>query len=98
MESERLAGELGGLKAQLQGLEEAGEEGGVDEEMRGAEDENVLKLRVYRSLGIDAEMDEHTGEVRRAVVRNGARGSVEVVTLDKGFDRFFYANHFWASL
>lgn len=79
-------------------VEEAGEEGGGDGEKRGLEDENVLRLSVYRSLGIDAEQDPVTGEVKRAVVRNRERGDVNVVNIDAKFDSFFYANHFWGSL
>lgn len=60
--------------------------------------EHRLKLGVYRSLGIDAEQDQHTGDFTRAVIRNTAKGSVNVVNLDPKFDRFFYANHFWNSL
>jgi kinetochore protein Spc24 len=57
-----------------------------------------LKLGVYRSLGIDAEQDHNTGDFSRAVIRNTAKGSVNVVNLDPEFDRFFYANHFWNSM
>lgn len=57
-----------------------------------------LKLGVYRSLGIDAEQDHNTGDFSRAVIRNTAKGSVNVVNLDPKFDRFFYANHFWNSM
>jgi kinetochore protein Spc24 len=61
-------------------------------------DSNRLKLGVYRSLGIDAEQDHNTGDFSRAVIRNTAKGSVNVVNLDPKFDRFFYANHFWNSM
>lgn len=94
IEGERLEGELRTLKRQLRVVEEQGDEG--DERERGGEDENVLKLKVYRSLGIECEQDCSTGEVRRAVIRNG--GDVNVVAIDPKFDRFFYAQHFWASL
>lgn len=57
-----------------------------------------LKLGVYRSLGIDAEQDHNTGDFTRAVIRNTAKGNVNVVNLDSKFDRFFYANHFWNSM
>jgi kinetochore protein Spc24 len=57
-----------------------------------------LKLGVYRSLGIDADQDHNTGDFSRAVIRNTAKGSVNVVNLDPNFDRFFYANHFWNSM
>lgn len=112
VEGERLEGELRSLKSHLAAVEEAGEEGdlggshdgsgvnrgGNGTGGNGGEDENVLKIKVFRSLGIDAQMDAETGEFTRAVVRSAARGDVNVVTIDPNFDRFFYANHFWGSL
>ena len=62
------------------------------------EDNHRLKLGVYRSLSIDAEQDPNTGDFSRAVIRNTAKGSVNVVNLDPKFDRFFTANHFWNSM
>ncbi|KAG9655355.1 Spc24-domain-containing protein, partial [Aureobasidium melanogenum] len=96
IEGERLGSEVHMLKKQLQRLEEQGDE--VESAENKAEDEVVLKLGVYRSLGIDAEQDHNTGELSRAVIRNTAKGSVNVVNLDPKFDRFFYANHFWNSM
>ncbi|THY84144.1 kinetochore protein-like protein spc24, partial [Aureobasidium pullulans] len=93
IEGERLGSEVYGLKKQLQKLEEQGDE--VESAENKAEDEVVLKLGVYRSLGIDAEQDHNTGDFTRAVIRNTAKGNVNVVNLDSKFDRFFYANHFW---
>ncbi|KAG9945772.1 Spc24-domain-containing protein, partial [Aureobasidium melanogenum] len=96
IEGERLGSEVHMLKKQLQRLEEQGDE--VESAENKAEDEVVLKLGVYRSLGIDAEQDHKTGEFSRAVIRNTAKGSVNVVNLDPKFDRFFYADHFWNSM
>ncbi|KAL1874549.1 putative kinetochore protein spc24 [Diaporthe australafricana] len=99
METERLAGQLADLSARLQELELQGVEGGPDGAARDAvEDEVLLRLRVYRSLGIDVERDERDGEFARAVVRNDRKGDVHVVNLDKKFSRFFYANYFWQTL
>lgn len=42
-----------------------------------------LKLRLYRSMGIDAEQDQHTGEYTRAVVRNPQRKDVHVLDLSE---------------
>lgn len=99
METERLAGQLADLNARLQELELQGVEGGADGAGRDAvEDEVLLRLRVYRSLGIDVERDERDGEFARAVVRNDRKGDVHVVNLDKKFSRFFYANYFWQTL
>lgn len=103
METERLAGQLADLGARLQELELQGVEGrdGADGGGSGrdaVEDEVLLRLRVYRSLGIDVERDERDGEFARAVVRNDRKGDVHVVNLDKKFSRFFYANYFWQTL
>lgn len=64
------------------------------------EDEVLLRLRVYRSLGIELERDGagHDGEWSRAVIRNDRKGDVHVVNMDKKFSRFFYANYFWQTL
>lgn len=97
METERLAGQLADLGARLQELELQGVEGGGPER-DAVEDEVLLRLRVYRSLGIDVERDERDGEFTRAVVRNDRKGDVHVVNLDKKFSRFFYANYFWQTL
>ena len=57
-----------------------------------------LKLKVYRTLGIDLEPDRTTGIYDKAVIRNAAKGDVHVVNIDPKFSRFFYANYFWGSL
>ncbi|KAF1811853.1 Spc24-domain-containing protein [Eremomyces bilateralis CBS 781.70] len=100
IESERLELELENLKSQLNDLDAQGIEGGA-EAMRPrdeTEDETVLKLKVYRSLGIDAEPDTATGQYNKAVIRNTAKGDVHVVNIDTKFSRYFYANYFWQTL
>lgn len=57
-----------------------------------------LKLKVYRSLGIDVEADPQSGIYNKAVIRNAAKGDVHVVNVDPKFSRFFYANYFWGTL
>lgn len=99
METERLALQLADLSARLQELElqgVEGEEGGRRRDL--VEDEVLLRLRLYRSLGIDIERDENGGEFTKAVVRNDRKGDVHVVNMDKKFSKFFYANYFWQSL
>lgn len=102
METERLSGQLADLGARLQELELQGVEGGLGgaggEGRDPVEDEVLLRLKVYRSLGIDIERDEKDGDFSRAVVRNDRKGDVHVVNLDKKFSRFFYANYFWQTL
>ena len=62
------------------------------------DDEVLLRLKVYRSLGIDIERDEENGEWAKAVVRNDRKADVHVVNMDKKFSRYFYANYFWQTL
>lgn len=57
-----------------------------------------LKLRVYRSLGIDVSRDEATGEFSRAVIRSPQKGDVNVVSVDGKMNKQFYADLFWESL
>lgn len=98
MDTERLSGQLADLHARLQELELQGLDGGADGAGELVEDEILLRLKVYRSLGIDVERDAKDGEFTRAVVRNDRKGDVHVVNLDKKFSRFFYANYFWQTL
>lgn len=106
METERLSSQAADLSArltelELQGVEGGGVGGGEDGGALGGmsvEDEVVLRLKVYRSLGIEVERDSKEGEFSRAVVRSDRKGDVHVVNLDKKFSRFFYANYFWQTL
>ncbi|KAH7385549.1 Spc24 subunit of Ndc80-domain-containing protein [Phaeosphaeria sp. MPI-PUGE-AT-0046c] len=96
IEGERLAADLGRLGNVAGELEEEGIEGGVVE--RPGEDATVLKLKLYRTLGIDVEADKTTGEYNKAVVRNAAKGDVHVVQIDPKFSRHFYTNYFWRTM
>ena len=99
IETDHLSTQLADLKAQLQELELQGVDGGEEAKRSEVEDEVLLKLRVYRSLGIEAEREG--GEWSRAVVRGKGkegRGEVQVVNVEKKFSKFFYANYFWQAL
>ena len=109
MEAERLSSQQADLAARLQELEMQGVEGEDAARRRDpVDDEVLLRLKVYRSLGIELERDEKdgsgsgggggSGEFAKAVVRNDRRGDVHVVNLDRKFSRFFYANYFWQTL
>ncbi|PSR78028.1 Spc24 subunit of Ndc80-domain-containing protein [Coniella lustricola] len=101
MDTERLSSQLADLNARLTELELQGIEGGDEGGAAGGdaiEDEVLLRLKVYRSLGIDVEREGNDGEFSRAVVRNDRKGDVHVVNLDKKLSRFFYANYFWQTL
>ncbi|AEO67036.1 uncharacterized protein THITE_2115772 [Thermothielavioides terrestris NRRL 8126] len=103
VETERLQAQLAELNARLQELEMQGVEGGEGlggggGGGGGVEDEVLLRLKVYRSLGMEIERDGKDGEFSRVVVRNDRKGDVHVVNIDRKFSRFFYANYFWQSL
>ncbi|KAF2668574.1 kinetochore protein-like protein spc24 [Microthyrium microscopicum] len=94
--TERLAKEIGGAK---RALSEDGEGvGGMAGREEEGADEMLLKLKVYRMLGIDVEADAETGLYNKAVVRSGKKGDVKVVNVDPRFSRYFYANYFWDAL
>jgi kinetochore protein Spc24 len=64
---------------------------------REQHDPTVLRLKIYRCLGIDAERDE-AGNYSKAVIRNNSKGDVHVVSIDPKFSKFFYANFFWSKM
>ncbi|EAW18896.1 kinetochore Spc24 family protein [Aspergillus novofumigatus IBT 16806] len=98
IESERLEGELEMLKERLAELEAQGLEGDeATRREREADDATILRLKIYRSLGIDIEADE-AGNFGKAVIRNSRKGDVHVVNMDPKFSRFFYANYFWSTM
>ncbi|KAL8381185.1 hypothetical protein RB595_005458 [Gaeumannomyces hyphopodioides] len=103
VETERLSSQAADLAARLQELELQGVEGEASA-TDPVEDEVLLRLKVYRSLGIELERDGGdgpdgaAGEWTRAVIRNDRKGDVHVVNMDKKFTRFFYANYFWQTL
>ncbi len=99
MEAERMSSQQADLAARLQELELQGLEGSPDDARRDpVDDEVLLRLKVYRSLGIELERDERDGEFSRAIVRNDRKGDVHVINMDKKFSRFFYANYLWQTL
>ncbi|TPX06976.1 uncharacterized protein E0L32_011121 [Thyridium curvatum] len=98
METERLASQAADLAARLQELELQGDDGAPPGAADPVDDEVLLRLKVYRSLGIELERDEKDGEWSKAVIRNDRKGDVHVVNMDKKFSRFFYANYFWQTL
>lgn len=95
VETERLSSQAADLAARLQELELQGAEG-EPSAADPLDDEVLLRLKVYRSLGIELEREGE--EWSRAVIRNDRKGDVHVVNMDKKFSRFFYANYFWNTL
>ncbi|EXJ65744.1 kinetochore protein spc24 [Cladophialophora psammophila CBS 110553] len=97
-ESERLEAELDRLKMRLSYLEAQGVEG--DENTRQArevDDPTILRLWLYRSLGIALEQDE-AGNYNKATIANTKKGDVHVVNIDPKFSKWFYADYFWQSM
>ncbi|KIW90163.1 uncharacterized protein Z519_08806 [Cladophialophora bantiana CBS 173.52] len=97
-ESERLESELDRLKLRLSYLEEQGVEG--DENVRAAreiDDPTILRLWLYRSLGIALEQDE-AGNYNKATIANTKKGDVHVVNIDPKFSKWFYADYFWQTM
>jgi kinetochore protein Spc24, fungi type len=98
IETERLSSQHSDLQSKLQELELQGLDGGSFARRTAVEDEVLLKLKVYRSLGIEVERDVESGEYTKAVVRNSNKGDVHVINMDNKFSKFFYANYFWETL
>lgn len=105
MEAERLALVRDDAAARLRDLDAQGVEG--SDPSAAADDHVLLRLKVYRSLGVELERDgagdgggggAGAAEFARAVVRNDRRGDVQVVNMDRRFSPFFYANYFWQML
>ncbi|KAL4887837.1 Spc24 subunit of Ndc80-domain-containing protein [Aspergillus ambiguus] len=97
-ESDRLESELEMLKERLADLEAQGLEGDeATRREREADDATILRLKIYRSLGVDIEADD-AGTFHKAVIRNSRKGDVHVVNVDPKFSRFFYANYFWSNM
>ncbi|KIV80096.1 hypothetical protein PV11_07623 [Exophiala sideris] len=97
-ESERLEAELERLKMRLADLEEQGVEG--DENTRRAQeadDPTILRLWLYRSLGISLGQDE-AGNYNKATIGNTKKGDVHVVNIDPKFSKWFYADYFWQTM
>lgn len=96
-----MSSQLADLQAKLQELELQGVDGG-DQGMNGKrlliQDEVLLKLKVYRSLGMEIERDDESGEYNKVVITSDKKGDIHVVNMDGKFSKFFYANYFWKML
>lgn len=95
-----MSSDLRSLSAQLETLDKEGVEGRAGADT--GEDETVLKLRVYRNLGIEVERDGETAEYSRAVVRNRKKGDVKVLRVGEEerekVGRFFCASELWSGI
>ncbi|KAK5047962.1 kinetochore-associated Ndc80 complex subunit spc24 [Exophiala bonariae] len=98
IENERLEADLDRLKMRLVDLEEQGVEGDEASRLtRDAEDPTILRLWLYRSLGITLGQDE-AGNYNKATIGNTKKGDVHVVNIDPKFSTYFYADYFWQTM
>ena len=98
VESERLEADLERLKMRLADLDEQGVEGDeMTRRTREADDPTILRLWLYRSLGIQLEQDE-AGNYNKATIGNTKKGDVHVLNIDPKFSRWFYADYFWQNM
>lgn len=97
IQTERLGAEIESARAVMADLDTQGPEGG-EGNRDGLDDEVLLKLKVYRMVGIEVEADKETGLYEKAVVRSRTGGDVRVVNVEPRLGRWFYANYFWGSV
>lgn len=91
--NERLRAELEEVERALIDIEVEGVEGGEGARRTEVEDEVVLKLRLYRELGLERDGGAK-GEGDKVVVRRG-KEAVHVVPVDGKMSKYFYAGYFW---
>ncbi|KAL9057098.1 MAG: hypothetical protein Q9162_002532 [Coniocarpon cinnabarinum] len=93
-EGSRLEGEIGGLRKQLESTDKNGEGAWV-----GRENElgDVLRLKLYRSLGVDASADG-SGRVTKALVRNSQNSDVAVVQIDTKSSNAEHVDRIWDAI
>ncbi|KIV89154.1 hypothetical protein PV10_08746 [Exophiala mesophila] len=97
-ENERLEAELERLKNRLADLEEQGVEGDENaRRTREADDPTILRLWLYRSLGITLEQDQ-AGNYTKAIIGNPNKGDVHLVNIDPKLAKSFYADYFWQTI
>ncbi|KAJ1985618.1 putative kinetochore protein spc24 [Dimargaris cristalligena] len=57
-------------------------------------DSTILKLQIYRSLGIELLPDK-TGKFAKARICCNSKNDVHTVVIDDKYSNFFYANYLW---
>ncbi|RUP47543.1 Spc24 subunit of Ndc80-domain-containing protein [Jimgerdemannia flammicorona] len=60
-------------------------------------DQTVLKLQIYRSLGIEL-VEDAVGNYTKARIRSFPRNDIHTLVIDDKYSRFFYANYLWGML
>ncbi|OJD34480.1 kinetochore protein spc24 [Diplodia corticola] len=97
IEEERLASELDRLKAELDEVDAQGLEGGnmrrFDE---SDEDSLLLKLRIYRMMGISPEIDPLSGNYTKAsLVSKTRKGDSKHLDFTSNVSRKYHADFIW---
>ncbi|KAK9768546.1 hypothetical protein K7432_000756 [Basidiobolus ranarum] len=86
---------LGSLKSELQQLEEELTELTdlpIEDDL--APDQTILKLQIYRSLGIDAIPDEQ-GNLNKVRVRSTEKNDIHTLSVDEQQSKYACANQLW---
>ncbi|KAG4301569.1 hypothetical protein PCANB_001749 [Pneumocystis canis] len=58
------------------------------------DDSTLLRLKIYRTLGIDLFEDD-VGNYTKVIIRNKNNNDVHVVNIEPRYSYFFYSNYFW---
>ena len=58
---------------------------------------NSLKLKLYRSLGVELEGDGEYG-FKRALIRSSPRAEAKIIDIDSRFSKNYYVNQFWQAM
>lgn len=82
------------LTLELQRLENEDTSQALAEDIDDAE---ILKLKVYRSLGIELEAASQSQVPTRAVIQS-SNGKIQIFNLDKNYSPSFVSNYLWERL
>ncbi|KAJ3035223.1 kinetochore-associated Ndc80 complex subunit spc24 [Rhizophlyctis rosea] len=87
---------MGALEDELRRLEEEREAWmrEMEKDANLPPDEQILKLQIYRSLGIEFEKNE-SGAFCKGIVRSTKSKDIHTYDLDPKYSNFFYANVLW---
>ncbi|ORX90567.1 Spc24-domain-containing protein [Basidiobolus meristosporus CBS 931.73] len=86
---------LGSLKTELEQLEsELAELTSLPVEDELAPDQTILKLQIYRSLGVDVIPDE-LGNLNKIRVRSTEKNDIHTLSLDENSSKYSQVNHLW---
>ncbi|KAL1650055.1 putative kinetochore protein spc24 [Diplodia intermedia] len=100
IEEERLASEFDRLKAELDEIDAQGVEGGnMRRHNYDDEDALLLKLRLFRMMGVNPEIDPASGNYYRAcITSNSRKGDVFTIEMNKNNSRYYVADYIWNHL